>query len=190
MTTAAPIEFIDIIDFTPVKFINPTRPTAEFSRRLYRHNTHTDRCVMCVNSSTVLSAANGKRKNPTVNSCPQDAPERPTRRCNHGKGKRRPERAERVQANVDGMAAIVDGAGAIPPNMGVGTPEGVRPVSRPWAEVPLGNRVTLFRPPRPIPDGGTDATATRRSEPCRRNTPQQSTRRRGRLAVRLASERP
>ena len=73
---------------------------------------------------------------------PQDAPERPTRRCNHGKGKRRPERAERVQANVDGMAAIVDGAGAIPPNMGVGTPEGVRPVSRPQAEVPRGYRLT------------------------------------------------
>ena len=38
---------------------------------------------------------------------PQDAPERPTSPCNHGKGKRRPERAERVQANVDATGANV-----------------------------------------------------------------------------------
>lgn len=40
---------------------------------------------MCVNSSTVLSATYGKRKNTTVNSCPQTRENAPTSPCSHGK---------------------------------------------------------------------------------------------------------
>ena len=105
------------------------------------------------NSHTTLTRTSQREPRNSQSVTTPPPPERPTSPCNHGKGKRRPERAERVQANVDGMAAIVDGAGVIPPNMGVGTPEGVRPVSRPSAEVRRFFRVTLFRPPRPIPNG-------------------------------------
>ena len=88
MNNTPPKDFIDFIDFTPVKSVNPTRPTAEFSRRLYRHYTHTFRCVMGVNSSSALSEGRTADKRPPVKSSPQDARERPHKPLQPRQGKR------------------------------------------------------------------------------------------------------
>ena len=90
MNNTPPKDFIDFIDFTPVKSINPTRPTAEFSRRLYRHYTHTFRCVMFVNSSSVLSEGRTADGQPPVKSSPQDAGKHPHKPLQARQGKETP----------------------------------------------------------------------------------------------------
>lgn len=72
--------------------------------------------------------------------------EAPTSPCRQRRATSRPERLTRSQAIVDGMAAIVYGAGVRRGHRGEGTSEGVRPFVRPSVEVQRVFRVTLFCP--------------------------------------------
>lgn len=165
MNSTPPKDFIDFIDFTPVKSVNPTRPTAEFSRRLYRHYTHTFRCVMFVNSSSVLSEGRTADGQPPVKSSPQDARKRPHKPLQPRQGKETPgtcgrATSERGRHRRERGRLAPTSTRRPPPRQGTVSD----PAFRPSAEVLSVFRVTFFSTRR-CPEGGR--RPDRQFQPCR-----------------------